>query len=1161
MNHESIESKIKVFISYSHDSHDHVSRVYALAQTLRIDGIDCNIDQFALAPDNWDRWMLDQIESADFVLIICSERYYRRYRGKEEPGNGLGVTWESTLIMGQLYERQGFNTKFYPVFFERPDRSLIPDGIRTSYYSLSDVNIADLPNNQSRLSQESGYETLYRLLTNQPSSQPFKTGSLVRLELPKSGQHIQPTPLLTAKDKAELLFNNDLKQMPYDKGPYQGLSAFSSATRKYFFGRTDITTKTLDRFKISRFCILSGNSGVGKSSLLEAGLLPSLREEGWTIPRSIRPGPDPISELNSVLLEALRITKASKFLLRSQLRSRCNVKNLLPAAFGERVNRRVVFVVDQLEEVFTLSIDQGIQSEFFGIITEIIESNHPGVGVILVIRSDFTGRCLDDSQLSKFFNDQANVIYITPMKGESIRKAIVEPAKKLNYCVEDGLVSELIEEASRQTGSLPLLQFALSRLWELSSSEPGLLTLDSYNRLGGLSEILNGYADKVLKFKDYQSNNPADHRTAAEVDSIKRIFLKLVRPGRRLGEEYDTRQRVSMEQLAAIKPASISDSAFHDLIQDLIDSRLIVGGGRANEIGWIDLAHETLTSAWSSFARWLKVDRDVRRLAERIHDDYIYWLMGLQSDEYLLSGGLLRDSLARVEKLLPYLGKELESFLDKSRAYNEIKLGYRLAERRRYTEESQFTNMKKPRLTKPPKGLPGFEDKALDLLNKYSLAVGSLRLPTPGCYADPDRAGPDAVDVFDGMTEHLFYTLGKLAPTSSRWDLYTALSYAVRDRLMTRYLAGSESINATPTRVIAYLSAEFLIGPQLNSNLMLLGIQKEAAEALRTYGIADIDEILEVEEEPGLGMSGLGRLAACFMESLASLQIPATGYGIRYEFGIFDQLIRDGWQVEITDKWLKSGFPWEIPHPDQSCFVGFGGRTESCRDDTGRCHVRWIPAEHALGVPHDVLVLGYRVNTCGRLRLWRAEATESFDFYAFNIGDYYGAVEEKVGSETLSKVLYPNDGTDEGRRLRLKQQFFFVSCSLQDMLRSLEIRGIPVQEFPDHWAVQLNDTQPAIAVPELMRLLLDDKNLEWNQAWDITTRSLAYTYHTLQPEALEKWSLDLFGSLLPRHLEIIYEINRRFLQQVRLKYPGNPPLSGKLSARFDPSTRGPNRRS
>ncbi len=428
-----------------------------------------------------------------------------------------------------------------------------------------------------------------------------------------------------------------------------------------------------------------------------------------------------------------------------------------------------------------------------------------------------------------------------------------------------------------------------------------------------------------------------------------------------------------------------------------------------------------------------------------------------------------------------------------------------------------------------------------------SLQPIKLQLPTPGCYADPIKAGIDADAVFDGMTEHLFFTLGKLATTASLRDLYMALSYAIRDRLMTRYLATQEAIRAKPQKTVAYLSAEFLIGPQLNNNLLNLGITKEAENAVKRFGIESLSHILEVEEEPGLGNGGLGRLAACYMESLASLEVPAIGYGIRYEFGIFNQLIRDGWQVEVTDKWLKGGWPWELPQPDESCFVGFGGRTESYIDDKGNYRSRWIPSEHAIGVPHDIPILGYRVNTCDRLRLWRADATESFDFYAFNIGDYYGAVEEKVASETISKVLYPNDGTDEGRRLRLKQQHFFVSCSLQDMLRSLDKRGISIEDFPKHWTVQLNDTHPAIAVAELMRLLIDNHHFEWEKAWDITTKSVAYTNHTLLPEALEKWDLNLFKSLLPRHLEIIYEINKRFLQQVRLRNPGNDSILRKLS--------------
>tara|TARA_Y100001968_G_scaffold1655_1_gene1410 strand:+ start:16455 stop:18974 length:2520 start_codon:yes stop_codon:yes gene_type:complete len=422
-----------------------------------------------------------------------------------------------------------------------------------------------------------------------------------------------------------------------------------------------------------------------------------------------------------------------------------------------------------------------------------------------------------------------------------------------------------------------------------------------------------------------------------------------------------------------------------------------------------------------------------------------------------------------------------------------------------------------------------------------------LQLPTPGCYADQERAGINADAVFDGMTKHLFFTLGKLAPSASLHDLYMALSYAVRDRLMTRYLASQEAIRAKPQKTVAYLSAEFLIGPQLNNNLLNLGIQKEAEEVLKRFGIESLDHILEVEEEPGLGNGGLGRLAACYMESLASLEIPATGYGIRYEFGIFNQLIRDGWQIEVTDKWLKGGWPWELPQPDEACLVGFGGRTESYTDEKGNYRSRWIPSEHAIGVPHDVPVLGYKVNSCNRLRLWRADATESFDFYAFNIGDYYGAVEEKVASETLSKVLYPNDGTDEGRRLRLKQQHFFVSCSLQDMLRSLKKRDIKITEFSNHWTVQLNDTHPAIAVAEMMRLLIDHYQVKWETAWEITCQSVAYTNHTLLPEALEKWDLELFNSLLPRHLEIIFEINKRFLQQVRVRFPGNDSILRKLS--------------
>ena len=395
----------------------------------------------------------------------------------------------------------------------------------------------------------------------------------------------------------------------------------------------------------------------------------------------------------------------------------------------------------------------------------------------------------------------------------------------------------------------------------------------------------------------------------------------------------------------------------------------------------------------------------------------------------------------------------------------------------------------------------------------------------------------------NGIKERLFYTLGKRPETAKSHDIYMALCYAVRDQMMD-YNLSSEFCSTQ--KQISYLSAEFLIGPQLGNNLLNLGLKGEAEEALNEYDLT-LDEVLELAEEPGLGNGGLGRLAACYMESLATLQVPATGYGIRYKYGIFKQDIKENQQYEVTDNWLHGDWPWELCYPDESVLIGFGGRVEHYTSDRGNHRVRWVPGEQVVAVPYDVLQTGYRVNSCDRLRLWRADATETFDFYAFNIGDYMGSVEQSVASETISKVLYPNDGTDQGKQLRLKQQFFFVSASLQDMIRNLEKCDVPLKEFPNRYQVQLNDTHPSIAVAELMRLLVDDRHMEWEQAWEITTKSIAYTNHTLLPEALEKWDLKLFKNLLPRHLEIIYEINSRFLQVVRLKYPGDDEILGKLS--------------
>jgi starch phosphorylase len=408
------------------------------------------------------------------------------------------------------------------------------------------------------------------------------------------------------------------------------------------------------------------------------------------------------------------------------------------------------------------------------------------------------------------------------------------------------------------------------------------------------------------------------------------------------------------------------------------------------------------------------------------------------------------------------------------------------------------------------------------------------------------RTGLAADTLARAVLDNLAYLQARLPEIATAYDWYMALAYSVRDRMLARWVRTVRGYAVRDLKIACYLSAEFLIGPQLGNNLINLGIEDSAREAMRSLG-QDLDALLALEEEPGLGNGGLGRLAACYLDSLATLEVPAIGYGIRYEFGIFDQELRDGWQVEVTDKWLQKGNPWEIVRPDVSFYVNFGGHTETGTDAQGRYRVRWVPAGEVKGVACDTPVLGYRVNTCNTLRLWRSEAVESFDFQDFNVGDYYGAVEQKVISETLSKVLYPNDEPEIGKRLRLAQQYFFVSCSLQDLLRLLDMKGEPVARLPELFAAQLNDTHPSIAVAELMRLLVDERALPWAQAWDITRRTLAYTNHTLLPEALETWGLPLMRDLLPRPLEIIYEINRRFLEEVRQRCSGDEARVARLS--------------
>ena len=408
------------------------------------------------------------------------------------------------------------------------------------------------------------------------------------------------------------------------------------------------------------------------------------------------------------------------------------------------------------------------------------------------------------------------------------------------------------------------------------------------------------------------------------------------------------------------------------------------------------------------------------------------------------------------------------------------------------------------------------------------------------------RTGLSKESLKQAYVDNLFYIQGRFREVAVPNDLYMAAAYTVRDRLLERWIRSAQTFKERNSRTVCYLSAEFLLGPHLANNMINLGITDVARQAGKELDL-DFTEIIETEEEPGLGNGGLGRLAACYMDSLATLQIPAIGYGIRYEFGIFDQVIIDGWQVEKGDTWLRAGNPWEIPRPKLSFPVGFGGHTEQYTDQHGTLRIRWIPDLVVNGVAYDTPILGYGVTNTNLLRLWKSEAPESFNFQAFNVGDYDGAVHAMIEAETISKVLYPNDEPEAGKELRLKQQFFFVSCSLQDMLRlQLGIAG-SLDAFHEKFAVQLNDTHPALAVAELMRLLMDIHGMGWEQAWEITRKTCHFTNHTLLPEALETWPVALFERLLPRHMELVYEINRRFLDHVRVRYLGDEARVARMS--------------
>ena len=408
-------------------------------------------------------------------------------------------------------------------------------------------------------------------------------------------------------------------------------------------------------------------------------------------------------------------------------------------------------------------------------------------------------------------------------------------------------------------------------------------------------------------------------------------------------------------------------------------------------------------------------------------------------------------------------------------------------------------------------------------------------------YRSMDRDG-----LLESMANHIEFSQCKNRYTAEDFDIFRSFALSIRDRLVEFWNDTQQTYHKKKCKQVYYLSLEYLIGRSLKNNLLNLGIIDAGEEAIRKIGY-DLEEIQELEHDAGLGNGGLGRLAACFLESMATLELPAHGYGIRYEFGIFKQQFENGAQVEAPDNWLEEGYPWEIPRWEVVYPVHFFGQVKEIINKNGKSKRVWVETEEVVAMAYDVPIAGYGNHTVNNLRLWSAKPSKSFDFQLFNSGDYIQAVEETQRSGTISKVLYPNDQGFSGKELRLKQQYFFVAASLQDILRRFKTHSENFESFPDHVAIQLNDTHPSIAIPELMRIFVDEEDLEWDEAWSITTRVFAYTNHTVLPEALERWSVDLMGRLLPRHLEIIYQINDLFLESVKKQFPDDTDLLRRIS--------------
>ncbi len=409
-----------------------------------------------------------------------------------------------------------------------------------------------------------------------------------------------------------------------------------------------------------------------------------------------------------------------------------------------------------------------------------------------------------------------------------------------------------------------------------------------------------------------------------------------------------------------------------------------------------------------------------------------------------------------------------------------------------------------------------------------------------------DEEDPRTFSLSNQFAEHMEFELVKDKITATGDDAYFSLSLAVRDRLVRRWLRTQNQYYEKDVKRVYYLSLEYLMGRLLGNALINMDLYDECYNILKKDGYS-LEEIRDFEDDMGLGNGGLGRLAACYLDSMATLELPAFGYGIRYEYGIFEQEIENGYQTEYADSWLSGGNPWDIMRRELSFKVKFYGKVERTENPDGTYSFEWVDTEDVQALAYDVPIPGYKNNTVNNLRLWQAKASKDFSFKDFNLGNYVAAVASKNDSETISKVLYPNDSYVEGKFLRLKQQYFFVSATLQDIIRKYKVSHDSFDNFAKKTAIQLNDTHPVIAIPELMRILIDEEKISWNKAWKITSKTFAYTNHTVVPEALEEWSIQLFEELLPRHLQIVYEINRRFLEDVKKNYTTDEKIISKLS--------------